>query len=129
MTDFHTYHLNLMKLAYNNLIKQPPFSDPAVTAMDAEFLEQFSALIEGYEQSETWAFEEGQQILSRLVRAYPHLVHLVARDLFWLFGGDCLHHMADEELDLFAQLDEARAEAERRGEDFDYLAERTRLFN
>ncbi|WP_432698246.1 PA2817 family protein [Marinobacterium sp. YM272] len=129
MTDFHTYHLNLMKLAYNNLIKQPPFNDPAIKADDAEFLEQFEALAKGFEKNETWAFEEGQQILSRLVRAYPHLVHLVARDLFWLFGGECLHHMADEELERFAELDEARAEAERKGEPFDYLSERTRLFN
>ncbi|TCK08114.1 PA2817 family protein [Marinobacterium mangrovicola] len=129
MTDFYTYHLNLMKLAYNNLIKQPPFNDPVISADDAEFLEQFEALAKGFEKNETWAYEEGQQILSRLVRAYPQLVHLVARDLFWLFGGDCLHHMADEELERFAELDEARAEAERKGEAFDYLSERTRLFN
>jgi hypothetical protein len=129
VTDFHTYHLNLLKLAYNNLIKQAPFNDPAINAVDAEFLEQFAALTEGFEQHESWVFEEGQQILARLVRAYPQLVHLVARDLFWLFGGDCLHHMGDEELELFAQLDEARAAAERNGEPFDYLAERTRLFN
>lgn len=129
MTDFHTYHLNLMKLAYNNLIKHAPFNDPAIAADDAEFLEQFEALVKGYENNEHWTFDEGQLILSRLVRAYPHLVHLVARDLFWLFGGECLHHMADDELERFAELDEARAEAERKGEAFDYLSERTRLFN
>lgn len=129
MTDFHTYHLNLLKLAYNNLIKQPPFDDPAINGIDAEFLEQFAAITEGFEQHQGWIYEEGQNLMTRLVRAYPHLVHLVARDLFWLFGGDCLHHMPDEELELFAQLDEARAEAERKGEPFDYLTERTRLFN
>lgn len=129
MTDFHTYHLNLLKLAYNNLLKQAPFNDAEVNPVDAEFLDQFGALVEGFEQHQDWVFDEGQQILSRLVRAYPQLVHLLARDLFWLFGGDCLHHMADEELELFARLDEARAQAERNGEPFDYLAERTRLFN
>ncbi|WP_051298938.1 PA2817 family protein [Marinobacterium litorale] len=129
VTDFHTYHVNLLKLAYNNLIKQEPFSNPAPNPIDREFMEQFAELAEGFEQHQGWAFEEGQAVMTRLVRAYPQLVHLVARDLFWLFGGDCLHHMADEELELFAQLDEARAEAERENRPFDYLAERTRLFN
>ncbi len=129
MTDFHTYHLNLLKLTYNNLLGQPPFNAPDLNAMDAEFLEQFAALVEGFAGHEGWVYDEGQLLMSRLVRAYPQLVHLAARDLFWLFGGDCLHHMPDEELALFAQLDEARAQAERAGETFDYLAERTRLFN
>lgn len=129
MTDFHTYHLNLMKLAYNNLIKHPPLDGSSTDAADHEFLEQFAALVEGYEQHEDWVYTEGTQVLTRLVRAYPQLVHLVARDLFWLFGEDCLHFMTDEELTQFAKLDEARSEAERNGEEFDYLAERTRLFN
>ena len=26
--------------------------------------------------------------------------------MFWFFGGECLHYMADEELALYQQLDE-----------------------
>lgn len=129
MTDYHTYHLNLLKLSYNNLLKQPPFNAPDIDPVDAEFLQQLEALVSGYAEHQSWVYDEGPALMERLVRAYPQLVHLVARDLFWLFGGDCLHHMPDEEIVLFQQLDEARHEAERKGEAFDYLAERTRLFN
>lgn len=129
MTDFHTYHLNLLKLTYNNLLNQPPFNTQELNTPDSEFLQQLGALVEGFAAHEAWVYDEGPALMTRLVRAYPQLVHLAARDLFWLFGGDCLHHMPDDELALFAELDEARAEAERRGEAFDYLAERTRIFN
>ncbi|WP_409525800.1 PA2817 family protein [Nitrincola sp. MINF-07-Sa-05] len=129
MTDFHTYHLNLLKLGYNNLIKQEPFNSEDADAVDAEFLEQFAALISAFESHEPVAYDEGQYLMARLVRAYPQLVPLVARDLFWLFGGDCLHFMPDDEISRFQQLDELRAEAEESGKAFDYLAARTRLFN
>lgn len=129
MTDFHTYHLNLLKLGYNNLIKQEPFNSDEADAVDAEFLEQFTALISAFESHEAVAYDDGQYLMARLVRAYPQLVPLVARDLFWLFGGDCLHFMPDEEIERFQQLDELRAQAEESGQTFDYLAARTRLFN
>jgi len=129
VTDFHTYHLNLLKLGYNNLIKQEPFNSDEADPVDAEFLEQFAELIHTFETHDSVAYDDGQYLMARLVRAYPQLVPLVARDLFWLFGGDCLHFMPDEEIERFQQLDELRAQAEESGQAFDYLAARTRLFN
>ena len=47
--------------------------------------------------------------------------------LLWFFGGDCLHFMPDEEIDLFQRLDERRYEAEERGETFDWNREKQLL--
>lgn len=129
MTDFHTYHLNLLKLGFNNLIKQDPFTRDDADTVDIEFLEQFAELVRTFEAHEATAYDEGPYLMARLVRAYPQLVPLVARDLFWLFGGECLHFMPDEEISRFQQLDEMRAEAETSGQPFDYLAARARVFN
>lgn len=128
VTDFHTYHLNLLKLAYNNLIKHEPLDGSSTNIADSEFLELFESVIEGYENHNSDIYAEGEQLMVRLVRSYPHLTHLVARDLFWLFGGECMHYMSDDELYKFQGLDEMRAEAERTNQPFDYLHARTLLF-
>ncbi|MBR9829482.1 MAG: hypothetical protein GYB41_12695 [Oceanospirillales bacterium] len=128
MTDSHAFHLNLLKIAYNNLMQQEIFKHEAADPANLEFLDQFAELVEAFEQHQPHAFDDGQNLLVRLVRTYPQLVPLVARDLFWLFGGECLHFMSDEEIEQFQQLDEALAEAEAGHDSFDYLAARNRLF-
>ena len=42
----------------------------------------------------------GQDMMSQVILRYPQIAHLVPRDLLWFFGGDCLHFMPDDELDL-----------------------------
>lgn len=122
MTDRHSFHLNLLKIAYNNLIQQPAFKEPEATDVELEFLDQFAALVEDFEQHRPQAYDDGQNMLVRMVRAYPQYVPLLARDLFWLFGGECLHYMTDEEMAQFQQLDETLAELEAKGEKVDYLS-------
>lgn len=121
MTDSHAFHLNLLKIAYNNLTQQADFKDDQVDPMNIEFLNRFAALVETYEQHQPDAYELGQDLMVQLVRSYPQYVHLIARDLFWRFGGECLHFMSDEEIEQFQQLDEALAEAEARDHEIDYL--------
>ena len=50
--------------------------------------------------------QSGQHIITRIVGHYPHITHEVNRDLFWFFGGECLHFMGDDEISLYQQLDE-----------------------
>jgi hypothetical protein len=45
----------------------------------------------------------------------------------WFFGGDCLHFMPDEEIQLYQQLDERRFAVEETGEDFDWATEKQLL--
>lgn len=121
MTDSHAFHLNLLKIAYNNLTQQADFKSDNVDPVNIEYLNQFAALVDAFEQHAPHAYDEGQDMMVRLVRTYPQYVHLVARDLFWLFGGECLHFMSDNEIEQFQRLDEALAEARTSASEIDYL--------
>jgi hypothetical protein len=69
----------------------------------------------------------GQDLMSQVILRYPQIAHLVPRDLLWFFGGDCLHFMPDEELDLYQALEERRFEAEQNEEPFDWNQEKQLL--
>lgn len=128
MTDRHSFHLNLLKIAYNNLIQQPDFKGEEIGQAELEFLDLFTALIDDFEQHQPHAYDDGQTLLIRLVRAYPQFVPLLGRDLFWLFGGECLHFMSDEEIGQFQQLEETMADLESSNTEVDYLALRQSFF-
>ena len=65
----------------------------------------------------------GQDMMSQVILRYPQIAHLVPRDLLWFFGGDCLHFMPDDELDMYQALEERRFEAEQNDEPFDWNQE------
>lgn len=69
----------------------------------------------------------GQDLMSQVILRYPQIAHLVPRDLLWFFGGDCLHFMPDDELDLYQALEERRYEAELNDEPFDWNQEKQLL--
>ena len=69
----------------------------------------------------------GQDLMSQVILRYPQIAHLVPRDLLWFFGGDCLHYMPDEELQMFQALDERRYEAAQNDEPFDWNQEKQLL--
>jgi len=128
VNDSHAFHLNLLKIAYNNLMQQDAFKGEDADTANLEYLDQFAALVEDFEQHQPQAYDDGQDLMIRLVRAYPQFVPLVARDLFWLFGGECLHFMSDEEIEQFQQLDEALADAQAQQHEVDYLQLRQAIF-
>ncbi|MFW1678380.1 PA2817 family protein [Pontibacter sp. JAM-7] len=122
---YHAFHLNLLKLAYNNLSRHTPFDDPN-DHTSAELMAQWQQLIAHF--SDQVDLSLGQQLLERIAITYPDLMPLVPRDLFWFFGGSCLHFMPDEEISLYQQLDELRYEAEASGNtEFNYEVVRARI--
>ena len=125
--DYRSFHLNLLSHAYNNLLRTEPFNMADIAPQDEEFLAQMNQLIDMGQNHDENFFEFGQQLLCKLVRAYPEHVPYVSRDLFWFLGGECLHYMPDEEIEQFQQLDELRFAAEDSGEDFNYEKERARI--
>ncbi len=127
IADYHQFQLNLLKVASNNLLRQAPFNQEALGENEIEFQQQLIALVADLEHKRGDYIESGQQILARLVRHYPDLVPLVPRDLFWLFGGELLHFMPDDEIEIFQQLDEQRYAAESADEAFNYEESRARL--
>lgn len=74
-------------------------------------------------------YTEGPGLVARLFDTYPEFAPTFHRQLLWFLGGDCLHYMADEELDQYQQLEELRATAASTGEVFDFQEARAKLLN
>ncbi|MCG8910374.1 PA2817 family protein [Pseudomonas nitroreducens] len=91
------------------------------------FLERFDELLVELPRDPEGAQYLGQDLISQIFHRYPQIAHLIPRDLLWFFGGDCLHYMPDEELQMYQQLDERRFEAEENGEPFDWNREKQLL--
>ncbi|WP_110950833.1 PA2817 family protein [Pseudomonas bohemica] len=93
----------------------------------ALFLERYDELIELLPREPIESQYLGQDLLCQVIQRYPQIAHLVPRDLLWYFGGDCLHFMPDEEIDLYTALEERRFEAEQNEEPFDWDQEKQLL--
>lgn len=125
-TRHRDYHLRLLRDFIHQTQQQPPFVTEACPPEDLEFLQRLEALPKAHEDEDF--LHQGQQLLTRVIAAYAHLVPLLHRDLLWYFGGDCLHFMPDEEIAKYQELDERLHEAITQGEDFAYEHERAKVF-
>ena len=128
MTSYQIHHLNFLKIAYNNFINRDPFNAEDIVEDDLEFMNDFKSLIEHFESSTPSVHEQGEDFIDKAFRRYPHLAHLIARDLLWYFGGNNLHNLTDDEINKFQALDEMRFEAEGDGTEFDYINKRASIF-
>ena len=119
---YFDFHINLLSEFIKQVQQQPPFCLDDCIEDDQNFLLELNQLpvVGGSE-----LLIQGQQLLCRIVASYPHLMPLVPRDLLWFFGGDCLHYMPDEEINVFQQLDELRQSAKESNSNFSY--EKARL--
>lgn len=93
----------------------------------ALYLERFDELLGELPDDTEASLYLGQDLISQIFQRYPQIAHLVPRDLLWFFGGDCLHFMPDEEIELYQRLDERRFEAEQNDEPFDWNQEKQLL--
>lgn len=57
-----------------------------------------------------------QDTLCRLITHFPQLTPLISRELLWFLGGECLHYLADEEIDKFQAIEDLLHEAEQNGQ-------------
>ena len=120
---YFQFHQQLLT-ALNQIVTvalEPPSSEE-----DQQLLENLKELAEASTLNDHF-YSVGQQTLCRIVAAYPLLVPQVPRDLFWLFGGDCLHFMPDDEIEKFQKLDELRFNAEDNNTEYDHEKERARI--
>jgi hypothetical protein len=74
-------------------------------------------------------YGEAGPLVDRLFTTYPDFAPTFPRALLWFLGGDCLHFLADEEIALYQELDEKRAEAAAAGEILDLALARAKLLN
>lgn len=124
--NYSDFHVRLLENLVDLIKIQPPFSNEYPDADDSAFLESLKQLVEQPRNDDYLA--DGQQLLCKIVAAYPHLMPILPRDLLWFFGGDCLHYMPDDEIGKFQMLDEKRQQAIENGEDFSYQDERAKIF-
>ncbi|MEB6590862.1 dehydrogenase [Pseudomonas asiatica] len=119
------YHLQLLNHLRTILVALSE-AEQVPEESHALFLERFDELLTLLPRDPLESQYLGQDLICQVIQRYPQIAHLVPRDLLWFFGGDCLHYMPDEELDLYQRLEELRYEAERKGEPFDWnLQKRT----
>ncbi|WP_339488327.1 PA2817 family protein [Pseudomonas sp. EL_65y_Pfl2_R95] len=93
----------------------------------ALFIERYDELMALLPADTESSLYLGQDLISQIFHRYPQIAHLVPRDLLWFFGGDCLHFMPDEEIEMFQALDERRFAAMENDEPFDWNQEKRLL--
>ncbi|TBU88485.1 PA2817 family protein [Phytopseudomonas dryadis] len=93
----------------------------------ANFLERYDELLAELPVDQENSQYLGQDLISQIFQRYPQIAHLVPRDLLWFFGGDCLHFMPDEEIEMYQQLEERRFAALEDDEPFDWNQEKQLL--
>lgn len=127
MTNPHlAYHLQLLAHLRTILVALGD-AEQVPEESHALFLERYDELLAQLPTHPLDSQYLGQDLLCQIIQRYPQIAHLVPRDLLWFFGGDCLHYMPDEELDLYQQLEERRYEAQQHGQPFDWHAEKQLL--
>lgn len=131
--SFQQYHRKLINHLCNHIKTTPPFnvvsnveqeaSDSAIAESEGvikqsslngdehadlqETMVEKMRILENSGSSHQDLAEAGQWLISTIVSAYPHITPYISRDLFWYFGGDCLHFLGDEEIGHFQAIDEA----------------------
>ncbi len=48
----------------------------------------------------------GQWFITTCIARYPHITPSIPRELFWYFGGECLHYVDDKEIRCFQAIEE-----------------------
>lgn len=72
-------------------------------------------------------YSETPELIDRLFTTFTDFAPTFPRELLWFFGGSCLHFMPDDEIAVYQQLDDQRAEAAASGDIFDLRNARANL--
>lgn len=124
MKDRFEYHWQLFQnfdATLEAFLKQTPDHDPQSCTETLTLLEETRDAM----TARAHYPEKGQALLSRVVAHFPAFTPHVQRDLFWFFGGDCLHFLADDEIEKFQTLEERYYDS---GEQADYGDLRAQVF-
>ncbi len=124
-SNYVQHHLALLK--YLSDILHSVSDNQMLPPEHQGFLERYAELLALMEQGSDDIYL-GQEIISQVFQRYPQIAHQVPRDLLWFFGGECLHYMPDEEIELYQQLEDKRFAALENGEEFDWAAQVKLMF-
>jgi hypothetical protein len=88
------------------IAEHDPFNQPDLAEEELDFLEKWDNLIHDIQENTHDYTFNSQEVLSRFIRCYANLVPLIKRELLWFTGGECLHFLGDEEIELYQQLED-----------------------
>lgn len=126
-TDYFTHHQALLQALCSHCKTQLPFSSDQASDVDREFLDSLQSLSQAAQGDEDYQFT-GQSLIARIVAQYSHITPIVNRDLFWYFGGDCLHYMSDDEMAQYQQVDELLYSSSQEQAPMNYADAKARIF-
>jgi hypothetical protein len=92
-------------------------------------LSELAAAYRALDENGVDLYTRGPALVSRLFDTYPEFAPTFPRQLLWFLGGDCLHYMADEEIEQHQQLEDLRLAAASRGDTFNFNDARAKLLN
>ncbi|WOJ95988.1 PA2817 family protein [Congregibacter brevis] len=112
-TDFHAEQMALFE-SFNQRLQDYAASPDGATLV--ELAQQFDVLAANTSQ----VMDEGPGLIYRLLTIAPQFAQEFPRDLLWYLGQECLHFMPDDEINLFAELDDQRRAADSSGQEFSW---------
>ncbi|WP_159268414.1 PA2817 family protein [Zhongshania aliphaticivorans] len=128
MTTRLAYHQQLNDALYELCAQTVPLQNTNIKESNEELLSLFSALELCFANGDDYT-PIGQQIITRIVSHYPAITPQVHRDLFWFYGGDCLHFLSDDEIQKYQTLEERYYDLSKTDSDACYRNLRAQIFN
>ncbi len=127
MINRYNYHLQLFD-ALDKLLSEFLEKDPDHDKQSREEIAEMLSELRTTMHDRSDYVDAGQRLLCRLVSHFPALTPHIQRDLFWFYGGDCLHFLGDEEMEKFQLLEEKFYEVSQSNETADYADIRAQVF-
>lgn len=103
MTELQPTPLQLLKNVQSRLEKA---QQHVPDLLGEEILQQLAEIIQLFSQHTDSAYEQGQDWLVRVFTHLPQFSPAIERQLLWMFGGECLHFLSDEEIAEFQRLED-----------------------
>ena len=122
--EYHQQLFNSLDTLLRAFLEKDPDHD---TESRQETEQLLNAVNDAMRDKKDYA-DAGQKLLCRLVSHFPAFTPHIQRDLFWFFGGDCLHFMADDEMEKFQLLEEKFYQESQSNQDADYADIRAQVF-
>ncbi len=105
MIKRNEYYLQLCSELHALCSKQLPGHPAHSEESNTEMIGKLTQLLADFGKSEDYV-ALGQDIITHIISHYPDITPQMHRDLLWFFGGDCLHYLADDELERYQAIEE-----------------------
>ncbi|MGK0440434.1 MAG: hypothetical protein ACJA0N_000223 [Pseudohongiellaceae bacterium] len=123
-----THLLELFNDLHKYCLTQAQFTEQPLSESDEQFISRLKALAGG-ELTQEDIYEKGQYFIEGIIANYPMITPVLNRDILWLLGGNCMHFMADEEIQKYQALDEIFYQAQQQDKPISYQEAKAQAFH